>query len=198
MTTKRIIILVVSAFTLSGGGSVVSAQTVAVKTNVLYDALLNVNAGAEIGLAPKWTFDLSGNFNGWTMSHNRRWKHWMVQPEARYWFCDRFGGHFVGVHAHGGQYNVGGLSNGMKFLGTDYSKLSDSRYQGWFIGAGVAYGYAWVLGRHWNLEGEIGAGYSYTRYDRFRCAGCGKKVESDKSHHYVGPTKAAVNLVYVF
>lgn len=174
------------------------AQTVAVKTNVLSDALLNVNAGVEVGLAPKWTLDVSGDFNGWTLSHGRRWEHWLVQPEARYWLCDRFGGHFFGVHVHGGQFNIGNLDNGIKFLGTDFSKLSDHRYQGWFAGAGVAYGYAWVLGQHWNLEGEIGIGYSYTRYDEFRCKTCGKKTAEDKTHHYFGPTKAAVNLVYVF
>lgn len=174
------------------------AQTAAVKTNVLSDALLTVNAGVEVGLAPRWTLDVSGSFNGWTLSHDRRWKHWLVQPEARYWFCDRFGGHFIGLHVHGGQFNIGNLNNGIKLFGTDFSKLSDHRYQGWFAGAGMAYGYAWVLGRHWNLEGEIGVGYSYTRYDRFRCAGCGKKTDEDKTHHYVGPTKAALNLVYVF
>lgn len=105
---------------------------------------------------------------------------------------------FIGFHAHGGQYNIGGVKNGISFLGSDLSKLSDYRYQGWFIGAGVAYGYAWILGRHWNLEAEIGVGYAYTQYDSFRCVGCGKRVEKDKPHHYVGPTKAAVNLVYVF
>ena len=174
------------------------AQKVAVKTNLLYDATATINAGIEFGLAPKWTLDLSGNFNGWTMSHDRKWKHWMAQPEARYWFCDRFAGHFLGFHALGGQYNIGHLKNNIKFLGTDFSKLSDSRYQGWFIGAGVAYGYAWVLNKHWNLEGEIGVGYVYTEYDRFNCKGCGKKVEEDKNHHYFGPTKAAINLIYVF
>lgn len=174
------------------------AQKVAVKTNLLYDATATINAGIEFGLAPKWTLDLSGNFNGWTMSHDRKWKHWMAQPEARYWFCDRFAGHFLGFHALGGQYNVGHLKNNIKFLGTDFSKLSDSRYQGWFIGAGIAYGYAWVLNKHWNLEGEIGVGYVYTEFDRFNCKGCGKKVEEDKNHHYFGPTKAAINLIYVF
>lgn len=174
------------------------AQKVAVKTNLLYDATATINAGIEFGLAPKWTLDVSGNFNGWTMSHDRKWKHWMAQPEARYWFCDRFAGHFLGFHALGGQYNVGHLKNNIKFLGTDFSKLSDSRYQGWFIGAGVAYGYAWVLNKHWNLEGEIGVGYVYTEFDRFNCKGCGKKVEEDKNHHYFGPTKAAINLIYVF
>ena len=121
-----------------------------------------------------------------------------LAPEARLWFCDRFAGHFIGFHAHGGQYNIGGVKNGISFLGSDLSKLSDYRYQGWFIGAGVAYGYAWILGRHWNLEAEIGVGYAYTQYDSFRCVGCGKRVEKDKPHHYVGTTKAAVNLVYVF
>ncbi len=174
------------------------AQTVALKTNLLSDAFYSPNLGIEIGLAPKWTLDVSGQFNTWTLSHDRRWKHWLVQPEARYWFCDRFGGHFLGVHAHGGQYNLGGWDGGYNFLNTDTRQLKDYRYQGWFIGAGIGYGYAWVLGRHWNLEAEIGIGYSYSRYDKFNCAGCGKKIKEDRPHHYVGPTKAAVNIVYVF
>lgn len=40
------------------------AQKVAIKTNVLYDAFLNVNVGVEVGLAPRWTFDLSADYNG--------------------------------------------------------------------------------------------------------------------------------------
>ncbi len=107
-------------------------------------------------------------------------------------------GHFFGVHAHGGQCNVGNLKNNIRFLGTDFSKLSDRRYQGWFAGAGVAYGYSWILGRHWNIEAEIGAGWIYTRYDVFPCAACGTRLASCLSHNYFGPTKAAVNLVFVF
>ena len=194
MKIRLLTLLLLSIATLQG----LRAQNVAVKTNVLSDALLNPNAAVEVGLAPKWTLDISGEFNVWNMSHNRRWKHWVVQPEARYWFCDRFAGHFVGVHLLGGQYNVGGLDFNFSFIGTDFSKLKDSRYQGWFGGAGVAYGYDWVLGQHWNLEAEIGIGWTYTRYDRFRCAGCGKKIESDKPHNYFGPTKAAINIVYLF
>ena len=176
----------------------VKAQDIAVKTNLLSDAFLSPNIGAEIGLAPRWTVDITGQMNAWKLSGDKQWGHWAVQPEVRYWFCDRFSGHFVGAHVHGGQYNIGGFDGHINFLGTDTRKLKDSRYQGWFVGAGVSYGYAWILSRHWNLEAEIGFGYSYTRYDRFRCAGCGKKVETDKPHHYVGPTKAAINLVYLF
>lgn len=176
----------------------VKAQDVALKTNLLSDALLSPNLGLEIGLAPKWTLDLTGQFNGWILSNDRRWKHLAFQPEARYWFCDRFAGSFLGVHAHGGQYNIGGFDGKVHFLGTDFRKLKETRFQGWFVGAGVAYGYAWILGRSWNLEAELGVGYSYTRYDRFNCVECGRKLESNKPHHYVGPTKAAINLVYLF
>ncbi len=173
-------------------------QKAAVKSNLLYDATATINLGVEAGLAPRWSIDLSGNYNGWTLSRGRRWKHWLVQPEARYWFCDRFAGHFIGAHLLGGQYNVGGIKTRLSMLGTDFSHLRDYRYQGWFAGAGVAYGYAWILGRHWNLEAELGFGYIYTKYDRFRCVGCGKKVAENRPHHYVGPTKAAINLVYLF
>ena len=171
---------------------------VALKTNLLYDAALTPNAGAEVSVAPRWSADLSGNFNAWTLSGGKRWKHWLLQPEARWWFCDRFAGHFLGVHALGGQCNVGGLKNNIRFLGTDFSRLGDRRYQGWYAGAGVAYGHSWILGRHWNLEAELGVGWIYTRYDVFPCAHCGTKLASDRQHNYFGPTKAAVNLVYVF
>lgn len=199
MTRIRRYVLSLCVATLFVGlGNRVAAQDFALKSNLVADGLMNINLGAEVGIAPRWTIDVSGEFNGWTLSHGRRWKHWAVQPEGRYWFCDRFAGHFVGIHAHGGQYNIGGFDGRYNLFGTDARKLKNSRYEGWFVGAGVAYGYAWILGRHWNLEGEIGVGYSYTRYDRYRCAGCGKKLENNKSHNYVGPTKAAVNLVYTF
>lgn len=180
-----------------GWGGEAKAQDLAVKTNLLYDALLNANVGAEVGLAPRWTFDLSGNLNAWPINEHR-WKHWLVQPELRYWFCDRFAGHFLGVHALGGEYNVGLIKNNVDVLGTDFSKLTDRRFQGWAVGAGVAYGYAFVLNRHWNLELELGAGYVYTRFDLFECEDCGRKIAEDLPHHYVGPTKAAINLVYIF
>ncbi len=173
-------------------------QTIAVKSNLLYDATASINLGIETDLSLKWTAELSGNINAWDMSHGRKWKHWFIQPEARYWFCDHFAGHFVALHAIGGKYNMGGLNNSISILGADFSKLSDSRYQGWFAGGGIAYGYALPIGVHWNIEGELGIGWIYTRYDRFECAGCGKKAEEGKSKSFIAPTKAAVNLVYVF
>lgn len=174
-----------------------NAQDVAVKTNLLYDATLTANLGAEVKLTPKWTADLSANLNNWVVD-GRRWKHWLLQPEGRYWFCQAFSGHFVGAHLLGGQYNYGNLDMDFKFLGTDFGKLKDHRYQGWMVGAGVAYGYSWILDRHWNIEAELGIGWVYTRSDVFECADCGKRVQTNKPHNYFGITKAAINLIYTF
>lgn len=175
----------------------VRAQEVGIKTNLLYDGLLTANAGVEVGLATRWTLDLSGNLNAWAVD-GHKWKHWMLQPEARYWFCERFAGNFLGFHALGGVYNFGNIKNNVKFLGSDFSNLTDKRYQGWAVGVGIAYGHAWILGNHWNLEAEIGAGWIYTGYDVFPCAKCGTKIAENLHHHYFGPTKAALSLVYLF
>ena len=194
---KRFLQLCAVVMLLAGGAQRADAQHVAIKTNLLYDATATVNLGVEVGLAPKWTLDISGNINAWNVKEEARWRHWLAQPEARYWFCDRFSRHFIGFHAIGGQYNVGGIENNISFLGSDFSNLSEKRYQGWAVGAGVAYGYAFILGKHWNLELELGVGYAYFNYDIFSCTGCGKRVGAG-DHNYFGPTKAAINLVYVF
>jgi hypothetical protein len=174
------------------------AQEYAVKSNLLYDVTATLNAGVEHRFAPQWTVDLSGNLNAWTFRDNVKWKHWMLQPEARYWFCDAWAGHFVGIHAQGGQFNVGGIDSSLKILGTDFSVLKDRRYQGWMAGLGLAYGYAWILGTHWNLEAEAGLGWTRCWYDTFRCAGCGKKVATGNVHDWFGPTKLSVSIVYLF
>ncbi|MBQ2024331.1 MAG: DUF3575 domain-containing protein [Alistipes sp.] len=175
-----------------------SAQKVAIKTNALYDATATINLGAEFGLHPRWTLDISGNFNSWSKNKGGgKWKHWLAQPEARYWFCDRFAGHFIGAHLLVGAFNFGSLKNNIKFLGTDLSQLSNYRYQGYGYGAGLCYGYAFLLGKHWNLELELGVGYILADYDKFECDNCGRNIGGGR-HHYFGPTKAAINIVYLF
>lgn len=184
-------------FCLLAAAFSVNAQKVAIKSNLLYDALLTPSLGVEVGVAPKWTVDISGQLNAWAVN-DHRWKQWLVQPEARYWLCRRFSGHFFGAHLLGGQFNFGNIDLPFKFLGTDFRQLKDYRWQGWMAGAGLAYGYTWILNKRWSFEAEIGLGWVYSRYDTYRCANCGRKIESDKVHNYVGPTKAALNIIYNF
>lgn len=174
-----------------------SAQEWALKSNLLYDATTTINLGFETALAEKWTFDLSGNWNPFQFEDNMKWKHWLIQPEFRYWTCRKFGGHFFAAHLLGGQYNFGNLDGLPNFFGSDLSQLADHRYEGWYAGAGVGYGYAWMLGKHWNLEAEIGVGAAYTNFEKYECPKCGKLVGTD-DHIYYGLTKLAINLVYLF
>lgn len=172
------------------------AQDVGLKTNLLPDAALSPNVGVEFKLAPRWSFDMTGQMNLWPIN-NHKWKHWLVQPEARYWFCEPFVKSFLGIHAVGGGFNVGNIGTGINFLGTDFGKLRDHRYEGWAVGGGIAYGYALPIAKHWNMEFEIGIGYVYVKYKGYNCTDCSHKI-SDGHHNYFGPTKAAINLVYLF
>lgn len=192
---KRLTLLLLSIFTFAS----VSAQDWALKSNIAYDATASINLGVEVALADKWTLDLSGNYNPFTINKdtNMKWKHWFVQPEARYWFCHKFGGNFLAMHLWGGEYNIGNIDFKPNIMGFNVPDLANYRYQGYFVGAGVGYGYAFMLGNHWNLELEVGVGCAYTWYDKYYCAKCGSKLASEDLVYW-GITKLAFNLVYVF
>lgn len=174
------------------------AQTTGLKTNLLYDATATFNVGAEVAIGHHYSVDVSGNYNPWTWKDNTKWKHWLVQPELRYWTCSPFAGHFFGLHAIVGQFNIGNIDIGLKIPGTDFSNLKDHRYQGWAAGAGVAYGYALPLARHWNIEFEIGAGAIYTKADSFECDVCSRPTAQNIKKLRPMLTKAAISIVYLF
>lgn len=136
---KKVAILILFMF-----GCAISeghAQKVALKSNLLYDATTTMNLGLEIGLARKWTLDIPVNYNPWKLSDGKRLRHWGVQPEVRYWFCESFRRMFVGMHGHYADFNVGGWP--------DWSFVSDNmqhtRYQGYLYGGGFSVGYSWIL-----------------------------------------------------
>lgn len=167
-----------------------SAQKVAVKTNLLYDVTTTLNLGVEARLAPRWTLDVSANYNPFAFADDKKMKHWLVQPEARYWLCEAFNGHFLALHALGGQFNVAGMDLGI------FPSFKEHRYQGYMYGAGLGYGYQFVLGNRWNLGLELGVGWIHADYDRYLCPRCGEWQGHGKKD-YVGLTKAAVSLIYV-
>ena len=80
---KRAIIIFILLIAGMAQMPALRAQEVAVKTNIVSDAFLNVNLGAEVSFATRWSVDLTGDFNSWSFSGGKRWKHWLAQPEAR-------------------------------------------------------------------------------------------------------------------
>lgn len=171
-------------------GNHACAQDIAAKTNLLYWATTTPNIGMEFGLGEQTTLELTGSYNPWTLDkeQNKKLKHWLVMPEFRYWLCERFNGHFFGIHTGYTFYNISGVR--IPFQGKE---TADHRYQGWATGLGISYGYSWILGKRWNIEATIGFGYAYSNYDKYDCATCGRfKGESgqallraDEGRHFI-------------
>ena len=169
-------------------------SVVGLKTNIPYwGAMATFNAGIEFRLARHWSLDIETGLNPFDGkkedgSYGKSLKHWRLHPELRYWFCETSYKHFIGLHVPYILYNVSDI----KILGTE-----NERHQGWGAGVGVSYGYSWLLSKHWNLEGNIGVGYARVKYEQFECKTCGEKV-SEGHKNYLGPTKAAISLIYLF
>lgn len=158
----------------------------AIKTNALYWATTTANLGFEVGLSKKLTLDVSGNYNPWEFSDNRQIKHWLVQPELRFWPCERFFGHFFGLHAHYAEANVSNLN----IFG-----LGHDRYEGNIYGAGISYGYQWILNKRWSMEATIGVGYARIDFDKYDPGNCGCKTGTGHKN-YIGPTKVGLSIIY--
>ena len=193
-----------------------SAQ-VGIKTNVVGWGLTTTNLGVEAGVSRHSTLEMMGYFNPWEYGEGRHFRLWAVQPEYRYWFCESFNGHFLGVHALGGQYNVKRINFPLQrllvsgrvteenelFPSADHAGLwpdiegenAGRHVEGWYVGAGLTYGYQWILSKHWNLEASAGVGYVYSPLKYYgRC----QQTIDRRALHYVGPTNAQLSFMYVF
>lgn len=194
--------LTIAVILLSAFAFEASAQKAAVKTNTIYWTTATPNLGLEFALAPRWTFEFAGGYNPWTFDkeENIKAKHFLVTPEFRYWFCEAFLGHFIGINANYTEFNVSGIHVPNVFLKYDGNRfidsLLDARGQGWAVGAGVTYGYAWPISRRWNMEFTLGLGWWYTEYDRFESRPCGL-FQNAVERHAFGPTDLGLSFIYL-
>ena len=197
---KRFLIIAVLALMASMGSA--SAQKVAVKTNALYWATATPNVGMEFAIADRWTIELEGGYNPWTLNpeNNTKVKHWLVSPEVRYWFCESFLGHFIGINANYALFNVAGHPLPPVFINlsadTPETDIRKSRIEGWAAGAGLTYGYAFPIARRWNLELTGGFGLWYSEYDQFESRKCGLFQQTVRKYA-LGPTSLGVSFIYM-
>ena len=170
----------------------VNAQSIAVKSDLLTGALSSPNIAVEVKLSNRFTLETGFHYNPFPAGENKRWKHWFLQPELRYWKCQPYGGHFFGAHLIYGVYNVGNMKLPLGL----FKGVRSSRYEDDFMGAGISYGYHFILSPRWSIEASLGVGFLHTGYERYRCLHCGEKTGSGNKN-FIAPTKAAVSLVYV-
>ena len=161
----------------------------AVRTNVLYDALLLPTLGVEWRLNKNVGIRLDGSLSWWGGKHDKVQKVWLINPEVRWYLLDakRF---YAGVSGSYGEYNI------YKYmLGGIVSK--DTGYQGSLWNAGAVVGYQLYLSRGFFLDFNLGLGYTRSEYDSFGVTD-GMRVykERNKSKHFWGPTQAGISLVW--
>ena len=162
-------------------------QKIAVKNNLVHDVFLTLNAGIEYALNTHTSIDLSANYNPWTFGNNKKWKHWSIQPEFRYWIKEPFKSHFVGGTVMAGGFN---------FAKMKIFDMGNYRHQGNFYGIGASYGYQWKLTEKWHMECNISIGYMRLDYDKYDCDNCGKFMGKDHKNYW-GPINAGVSIIYI-
>ena len=170
-----------------------TSPSLAVSSNMLYDATASMNAAVEFQFKKKWTLKLPIVYNPWQSGKElgdiKQFKFVLIQPELRRWLCEPFSGWFFGAHAHYAKFNVAGY---------DIGNLKDHRFEGDIFGAGLSAGYDFYLAPRWSLEASIGLGYMHATYDRYDCKTCAQVNEGGKeSENYFGPTQVGISLIYL-
>ena len=172
----------------------VGAQTVALRNNLLYDATLTPNLGADIRVDSLWTIGALVGLNAWDIDKdkNKKWRHFLIAPNVRRWLGDSlFHKSYVEADLIYSHYNVGNT----KIPFGLYSGVKDRRLQGDLIALGGKYGYSWILARHWRIEAEAGIAVGYAWFKEYECATCGKQL-GNGDRIFLLP-QLGINVVYI-
>ena len=173
----------------------------ALKTNLLYDALSLVNYSIEVPIGERFSALWYHQFPWWTwgQADNQYCIRFLsIGGEGRWWFKpmprpqmgksvqrDRLMGHFVGVYAESGKW--------------DFEWGRDICHQGEHWSVGLSYGYSMPLGRRLNMEFSLSLGYAsipyrgYTPSENYEILW--RDLAKQGRWHYFGPTKVQVSLV---
>ena len=163
----------------------------AVKTNLLFDAALMLNIELEVPIGKRWSLNGEYMFPWWLINDDRYCLQILMGGlEVRYRPGKRSGrdvltGHFIGLYAGGGKYDLQWDKNG---------------YQGeFFIAAGVSYGYAQSIARNLRLEYNIGIGMLRTDYRHYHSRDNHRTLlwQENGEYTWLGPTKLKISLVWL-
>lgn len=168
----------------------------ALKTNLLYDALTIANLGIEFRVAPNWSLGLEWMYAWWSSDkHHRYWQGYGGYLTARYYFSPRprihgttpnrplYTGHHVGAYALGMTYDV-------EWGGKGYQA---SRFG---YGCGLEYGYTLPIARQLCLDFLIGVGFQDGEYKVYEPMDGHYVWQSTHKRRWFGPTRAEVSLIW--
>lgn len=157
----------------------------ALKTNLLYDAIGALNLELEWLINKNWTVALEGIGAAVGKYDNGHlcYRLAVFTPEVKRWIKPRapWHGFYAGLFAGGGLY--------------DYEK-STKGYRGEGAMCGVSLGFMWPISRCFSMETAIGAGYMFTRYKQYVPLDGHHVYQLTKDLNYFGPLKLKLSLVW--
>ena len=171
-----------------------AAQTVALRTNLLYDATLSPNLGLDLRVDTAWTVGLLAGLNAWDIDKesNKKWRHMLFSLRARRYakkalFQKRYFETDL-IYSH---FNVGNI----KFPFGLYKSVQDRRLQGDLVALGGKYGYSWIMARDWRIEAEAGVAVGYAWFKEYDCPHCGTFL-GNGDRIFLLP-QLGINVVYI-
>lgn len=166
---------------------------VALKNNLLYDAIATPNLQAEFRLNDHFTLQLGAGFNPFPLDDKviPKWRHVEVEIAPRYWFCEAFTRDFLSMNMGYVHYNVAG---GKYPIGWMYKDVQTNRFQGDALLLGASYGWHFALSPHFSIELEAGVDAGITWYQKYECVHCGKQL-GNREHGWFALPRLGVNLV---
>ena len=169
---------------------------IALKNNLLYDALLLPNLAVEVYLGGQLSLEINGNLSWWKFNEpvQNEWFHRIqtVGAELRYWVNSPFPlhGHAIGLYGKTGNYDL------RLFPKNENSKgyLSNRSWS-----TGLSYAYSIPVSCYFNLEFGISFGYVGGKYYPYNyCIEDEWWAQQDeKNRHYFGPTQAGISIVWM-
>ncbi|MEG2755202.1 MAG: DUF3575 domain-containing protein [Mucinivorans sp.] len=170
----------------------------AIKTNLLYDALTALNLELELPIGRHWSIAGQVIFPWWkSNSANMTLQLFTASIQGRYWFGERthrepLTGWNIGLYVGGGLFDV--------------QPFTPRGVQGeFFIAAGLSAAYAHSIGNNLRLEYSLGVGYMQTNYRRYTMTRDTRYGDikvwdypwQTNRHRWFGPTKLEVSLVWL-
>lgn len=170
----------------------------AVKTNMLYDAIAVPNIGVEFYAGRSWSVGANWMYAWWKTDRKHwYWRTYGGELNLRKWFGKRaqekpLQGHHLGIYGQFLTYDF--ETGGRGYIG---GKPGGSLWDKANWGAGIEYGYSLPVGRRLNLDFSVGAGYLGGEYWEYVSHEECYVWQATKRLRWFGPTKAEVSLVWL-
>ena len=170
----------------------------ALKTNMLFDALALPNIGVEFYLGRKWSAAANWMYGWWDKDRSHHyWRAYGGDITVRRWFGSKaeakpLTGHHLGVYAGVVTYDF--EFGGKGWMGGIPGRTLRDRAN---INAGIEYGYSLPVGRRLNIDFTIGIGYLGGKVVHYVPADGYYLWQKTKRLNWVGPTKAEISLVWL-